>query len=97
MEITVGSSHFCKASSAWRGQESLGRSDRSAAAASFVEAALVDTIERLGQVPGLELVLSTSRLDDNWPAVAQASVPQPPVIWEKMTDASIELSNRLIR
>ena len=60
------------------------------AAASFAEAALVDTIERLGQVPGLELVLSTSRLDDNWPAVAQA-LPQrlQPAgdLGKKMSDA----------
>ncbi len=42
------------------------------AAAGFAEAALIDTIERLNRVPGLELVLSTSRVDEGWPTVAQA-------------------------
>ena len=41
------------------------------AAATFARAALVDTIERLARVPGVALSLSTSRLDDAWPAVAR--------------------------
>lgn len=60
------------------------------AAASFAEAALIDTINRLRAVDGLRVSLSTSRLVNDWPAEVRdiAHRLQPPGdLGHKMAEA----------